>query len=215
MAVKMVAKRSPSHDDLRFGMPDRAGLQQRRREAVERQRDKPSGIPAEPPRHVPQRRAKKNSASQKRQSAEASASKLPSRCPNPVAMPATAPPKRGRAVANARCQTRCHRCGTDPAECRPDRGKALRQFPVRATASTLRRCGPPLRRQVREPVRISACTSHNACAKKQSSSNPARNCGRPKRSRVKYGRIRSSRVFYHVGGSLRRKFRDIPTNVPR
>ena len=49
---------------------------------------------------------------------------------------------------------------------------------------------------------LGAATSHTACARKQSSSSPARNWGRPKRSRVKYGRIRSSRVFYHVGGAL-------------
>src|SRR5262249_28020286 len=53
-------------------------------------------------------------------------------------------------------------------------------------------------------VVISACTSHMACARKVKSKSPARNCGRPKRSRVKYGRIRSSRVFYHVGGFWRK-----------
>src|SRR5579864_8022394 len=54
------------------------------------------------------------------------------------------------------------------------------------------------------PVRISAYTNHSACAKKHSNNIPARNCGRPKRSRVKNGRIRSSRVFYHGGGSFRK-----------
>src|SRR3954447_7582978 len=38
-----------------------------------------------------------------------------------------------------------------------------------------------------------------ACARNARRMNAARNCGRPKRSRVKYEPIRSSRVFYHVG----------------
>ena len=60
---------------------------------------------------------------------EASANTSPRLFPDPVAMPATASPKRDRAVGNVRRQTRCHRRGTGRPEGRPDRGKALRQFP--------------------------------------------------------------------------------------
>src|SRR5882757_15611 len=45
-------------------------------------------------------------------------------------------------------------------------------------------------------------TSHAACARKARSKIPARNCGRPNRSRVKNRVIRVSRVFYHGAGSL-------------
>src|SRR2546430_212518 len=47
-------------------------------------------------------------------------------------------------------------------------------------------------------------TSHAHCARKISSSVPARTCGRPKRSRVKNLPINRERVFYHVGRGFRK-----------
>ena len=106
-------ERSPRRDNLRFGMPDGAGLNQRRRKAVERQRDKTSGIPAEPSRHIPQRRSEKNSAGKKRKPRKPAPVRRRIGCQNRAAMPATAPPTADRAGANVRCQTRCRRLGKD------------------------------------------------------------------------------------------------------
>src|SRR5919108_1552746 len=47
-------------------------------------------------------------------------------------------------------------------------------------------------------------TSHAHCARKTSSSIPARTCGCPKRSRVKNLLINRERVFYHVGQGFRK-----------
>src|SRR5256885_6126692 len=58
-------------------------------------------------------------------------------------------------------------------------------------------------------------TSHAHCAKKISSSVPARTCGRPKRSRVKNLPINRERVFYHVGQRFRKNPRmDEPQPSP-
>src|ERR1039458_7998006 len=46
-------------------------------------------------------------------------------------------------------------------------------------------------------------TSQIACARKAASKAPARNCGRPKRSRVKNLVIRQDEVFYHERAGLR------------
>src|SRR5580693_5531400 len=45
-------------------------------------------------------------------------------------------------------------------------------------------------------------TSQIACARKAASKAPARNCGRPKRSRVKNLVIRQDEVFYHERACL-------------
>src|SRR5579862_2460056 len=58
-------------------------------------------------------------------------------------------------------------------------------------------------------------TSQSACARKARSKSAARNCGRPKRSRVKYGRIDPSRVFYHGGGGYRKSANDGSGNQDR
>src|SRR5580700_9985901 len=51
--------------------------------------------------------------------------------------------------------------------------------------------------------RSSEWTSQSPCARKARSKDPARNWGRPKRSRVKNRVIRQDEVFYHDQGTLR------------
>src|SRR5208282_5932957 len=53
-------------------------------------------------------------------------------------------------------------------------------------------------------VRNSQRTSQRACARKTRSKAPARNCGRPNRSRVKNRLIMVSRVFYHERAAFKK-----------
>jgi len=69
-------KGSPSRCNFGLGVPDRAGLNQRRRKAVEGERDEASGVTAETARDVPQRRAQKDAAGEERESRQPS----PVRC---------------------------------------------------------------------------------------------------------------------------------------
>src|ERR1700693_5421259 len=54
------------------------------------------------------------------------------------------------------------------------------------------------------PGRAPLPTSQRHCARKMSSRHDASTCGRPNRSEVKNRAMGNRRVFYHVGGRMRK-----------
>ncbi len=176
----------------------------RRRKTIESKRDKPSSVSAQPPRHIPQRRAQKKPAGEKRNP------RKPAPVGRGIAVKVCGQTSSGAAEtmeSNGECSVSkpCRRRETDLQRHCP-------RYPETEPPATPRPCHcfhPSLMRTASGPsglLRASA-TRHAPATRpapeSKAASSPARNCGRPKRSRVKYGRIRSSRVFYHVGGGLR------------